>query len=368
MRVKTSSFIFFKTTKRFLFFFILFLFFFFLSFACAGKQRKPFLKEELKEAKEKKEEELKKGYFPMPNLLGKTLNEAQIICKDLNLKLKWEENLGRESHLIVWQMPSSGELVKEGWVVWIIGEESEIKVRASVTIPDSDTSNEKMVFEKVRKEKIREKKSSYVVCLDPGHQRKANLELEPIGPGSPVMKEKCRGGTKGVLTKKPESQVNLEIALKLKEVLEREKVKVVMTRTSDNVNLSNVQRAAIANKHRVQIFVRIHADGSLNSSQRGASTLYPARNKWTELFYQASFKAAKLVQSELVKSTGLKDNGLVARSDLSGFNWSRVPVILVEVGFLTNPEEDRLLNQPDFQRKIAQGIAQGILKFLSLGD
>jgi len=204
-----------------------------------------------------------------------------------------------------------------------------------------------------------------VIVLDPGHQKRANLDFEPIGPGSSQMKEKVRAGTRGVISGRPEYEITLEISLKLKALLEDDGIKVVMTRDKNDIDISNIERAKIANQAQAALFVRIHADGSEDSSMNGISTLYPARNQWTEGIYSESLRAARIIQAELIKITGRRDNGITARDDLTGFNWSKVPVVLVEAGFLSNPEEDRLLNKPEFQQKITQGIFNGIKKYLA---
>ncbi|MDI6799950.1 MAG: N-acetylmuramoyl-L-alanine amidase [Actinomycetota bacterium] len=203
-----------------------------------------------------------------------------------------------------------------------------------------------------------------IICIDPGHQAKANLSTEPIGPGSTQMKAKVTGGTSGVSSRIPEYQINLDVSMKLKELLERAGAKVVMTRAANNVNISNAERAELANKASVDISVRIHANGSSNFSASGISILYPAKNEWTGGFYAASKEAAQIVLDELIKSTGAKREGIVARGDITGFNWAKDPVILVEMGYLSNKGEDALLNTDDYQRKVAQGIFNGISEFL----
>lgn len=205
---------------------------------------------------------------------------------------------------------------------------------------------------------------SPIISIDPGHQKQANLDLEPIGPGSSRMKEKARGGARGIVSKIPEYKITLQISMRLKALLEKAGIRVVMTRETDDVNVSNIERARIANEAKANLFVRIHADGSESPLINGISTLYPSRNQWTEAIHSESLRAAQLIQQELIRNTGRKDNGIVARDDLTGFNWSKVPVVLVEVGFLSNPEEDELLNDSEFQQRIAQGIFNGIKRYL----
>jgi len=206
--------------------------------------------------------------------------------------------------------------------------------------------------------------SGFVVCIDPGHQAHSNSTPEPIGPGSSTTKPSVSGGATGVSTGIPEYEIALQIAMNLKQRLEAQGVKVVMTRTVNDVDIVNSKRAAIANKAKADLFIRIHADGSPDSSVVGISTLYPASNKWTKLFAGPSKSAAVTVQKAMIRSTGAVDRGAIKRSDLSGFNWATVPSVLVETGFLSNRVEDKLLASPHYQDKLAEGIAAGTMTYL----
>jgi N-acetylmuramoyl-L-alanine amidase len=203
------------------------------------------------------------------------------------------------------------------------------------------------------------------IVVDPGHDLRANLATEPIGPGSSKRKIKDGGGTRGRVTGVPEHRVTLAVSLLLKGELERRGYCVTMTRTtSSGTSMGNVARAEIANRARAALFVRIHADGNASSAQNGSSTLYPALHRgWTDDILPESQTAARLVQKELVRGLGSRDLGIVARSDITGFNWADVPAILPELGFLTNPREDRLLTSRPYQRKAAKALARGIARF-----
>jgi N-acetylmuramoyl-L-alanine amidase len=114
--------------------------------------------------------------------------------------------------------------------------------------------------------------------------------------------------------------------------------------------------------------IRIHADGSTNSSTHGLSTLFPAKRKgWTDDVLPASRRGAQIVQDAVLKTTGAKDLGLVKRSDLTGFNWSNVPTCLIETGFMTNPAERKKLRNPSYQAKIARGLAKAASEFTGFG-
>ena len=205
-----------------------------------------------------------------------------------------------------------------------------------------------------------------VVVLDPGHDLHANLATEPIGPGSSTRKILDGGGTSGVVTGIREADLNLAVALRVRTLLRRAGVRVVMTRTTtSHTSMGNIARAAIANRVHAALFLRIHADGSTDPRADGTHTLYPARQKgWTDDIYARSRRAARIIQAELVGALGFPDRGLQEHTDFTGFNWSGVPVILVEMGFMTNPTEDKLLATAAYRQRAAVGLCRGTLRYL----
>lgn len=195
-----------------------------------------------------------------------------------------------------------------------------------------------------------------LVCLDPGHGTLARVgaEREPIGPGSRTLKIKDPGGAPG------EAGVVLDIALRTRALLASRGLRVAMTRTRAGYAGGNVARAQYCKARGASLMLRIHADGSTDRSLRGVHTLYPAlRRGWTDDVYAKSKQAARLVQRAVVDSTSAPDLGLQRRSDLTGFNWADVPVVLVETGFLSNPREASLLHSPAYRARIARGLAAG---------
>jgi N-acetylmuramoyl-L-alanine amidase len=203
-----------------------------------------------------------------------------------------------------------------------------------------------------------------LICLDPGHGTPPAIgaQREPIGPGSHVLKIKDGGGAPG------EAAVALAIARKTRGLLEQRGYRVAMTRTGPTFrygNGGNIARAQFCNARHAALMVRIHADGSADTSRHGVSTLYPAWHRdWTDDIYGPSLRAARLVQRAVVGATGAADLGLVRRGDLTGFNWADVPVILVECGFMTNGAESRLLRTRAYQLKVARGLVAGAEAFL----
>jgi N-acetylmuramoyl-L-alanine amidase len=137
-----------------------------------------------------------------------------------------------------------------------------------------------------------------------------------------------------------------------------------MTRTGPTFRGGNIERAQFCNRRRAALMLRIHADGSADPSRRGASTLAPAlRRGWTDDVYAASRRAASAIQRGVVSATGARDLGVVERSDLTGFNWANVPVVLAETGFMSNPTESRLLRSSAYQWRVARGLVAGVAAF-----
>jgi N-acetylmuramoyl-L-alanine amidase len=210
---------------------------------------------------------------------------------------------------------------------------------------------------------ILEAVTAALICLDPGHGTPPAIgrQTEPIGPGSNVRKIKDGGGASG------EAEVALAIAKKTRTLLLRRGYRVAMTRTGQTFrygNGGNVARAQFCNRRHAKLMLRIHADGSTDTSRHGLSTLYPAWHRgWTDDIYTASLRAAKAIQRSSIAATGASDLGLVRRSDLTGFNWANVPAVLVETGFMTSPTERRALQSSAYQWKVARGFTVGVAAF-----
>ena len=200
-----------------------------------------------------------------------------------------------------------------------------------------------------------------MIAIDAGHQKKGNNEKEPIGPGASVTKPKVSSGTRGVFTKVPEYKLNLAIALKVKEELIDRGYDVYMIRETNDVNLSNRERAEMANESGADLFLRIHADSAENDSVRGTSTLYPSENNpYVAHLSEESYALSTAIVDEMCKLTEAKNRGAIARDDMSGINWCSIPVSIIEMGYMSNIKEDKLMQTEKYQNKMAQGICNGI--------
>jgi N-acetylmuramoyl-L-alanine amidase len=207
---------------------------------------------------------------------------------------------------------------------------------------------------------IAEALAAALICLDPGHGTPpaTGAQREPIGPGSRTLKIKDPGGAPG------EAPVALAVARRTRALLLARGYRVAMTRSGSTFRGGNIERARFCNVRGATLMLRIHADGSTDPSRRGVATLYPAlRRGWTDDVYGRSVRAARIVQREVVRATSARDLGLVRRSDLTGFNWADVPVVLVETGFMSNPREGALLRSAAYQQRVARGLAGGVAAF-----
>ncbi|HEY5575840.1 MAG TPA: N-acetylmuramoyl-L-alanine amidase [Clostridiaceae bacterium] len=199
------------------------------------------------------------------------------------------------------------------------------------------------------------------IVIDPGHASALTWKTEPIAPGSGVMKTMESGGATGAFTGTPEYLINMNVAKKLKPLLEAKGYRVVMTKTENSETLGNIARANIGNDQNAAMVIRIHCDFADGSSVNGASMLVPAKvNAGTAAIADISGQYGKTILDTLVSDVGMKNNGVVTRSDITGFNWTKVPVVLVEMGFLSNQAEDKLLSSDSYQSQLAAALARGI--------
>ena len=201
----------------------------------------------------------------------------------------------------------------------------------------------------------------HIVCIDPGHQLRGDNTKEPNGPGSTVMKARVTGGTTGTTTGVPEYMLTLQIGLALQTELQNRGYTVYMTRTTHDVNISNVERAQFANNMGAEICVRLHADGANSSSANGASTLSPSSNNpYVSALATQSYTLSSQVLSAYCNATGMKNRGVSLNDTMTGINWCQMPVTILEMGFMTNPTDDRNMQDPAYQAAMVQGIANGI--------
>ena len=203
-----------------------------------------------------------------------------------------------------------------------------------------------------------------LVVIDPGHQGKQNLDKEPVGPGSSEMKTKVTSGTAGQWTGLAEYELNLIVSMKLRDALLDEGYNVIMIRETHDVDISNAERAMIANNAKADAFIRVHVNSWTDSSYKGILTVSPtSSNPYCSEIYKDSRLLSDLVVNAMSEATGGKNRGVMEADNMSGINWCEVPVTIVEMGFMSNEEEDRLMATEDYQDKLVDGMVMGINRY-----
>lgn len=220
---------------------------------------------------------------------------------------------------------------------------------------------------KIDRSKIDEKGTctleGLTICIDPGHGKLTEKvkKTEPVAPGSEIMKAATASGTVGTVTKITEENLNLSVSLKLRKALAEKGAKIVMVRENNVCNMTNIERTKFWNSSGADLTIRIHANGSIDKNVAGVLMMVPGSKyiKDKDLLEKSAL-AGKHITEAVLKNTKAESRGTVESTDLTGFNWSQIPVVLLEMGFMTNPDEDRLLNTDNYQNKIVSGIVEGI--------
>lgn len=230
---------------------------------------------------------------------------------------------------------------------------------------ESDTNNKntnkKAENNIIKNNTDKNKFKDITIVIDPGHSSKSSNEKEPASPGSKEKKLKDTVGSTGVNSNIPEYEITHEVSFKLKKILEEEGYNVILTKNNINEQLSNIERADIGNKHNANLLIRIHCDSFSSKSANGASMLVPKTKGYvTTNIANQSYSYGEKIINAYTETTGIYNRGVVLRDDLTGFNWSKVPVVLLELGFISNPKEESYLSNSKNYNQIAEGIAKGI--------
>ena len=295
----------------------------------------------------------------VPDLVGKILGEAIETSRHSGLSPRVEGWAFSDKHsdgVVLAQRPRRRQVVAKGSEISLTISKGPRPESANLSPPGS-TGQENPGSATARSV------AGKTVCIDPGHQALASQgEWADPGMGKRIPPDNSEVGS---VTGNLEYLLTMDIAEKLRNLLEKDGINVIMTRESGGVDLTNVMRAEIANNRDADLLVSVHLGYSRDAGARGTTTLYPADTQWTAAFYEKSKTAALYMQADTVKSCGTTDLGAKARDDLPLFNWSRVPVAEVLVAYLSNAEEDKLLATDEFRWKAAWGIRNGIIKYLS---
>lgn len=210
----------------------------------------------------------------------------------------------------------------------------------------------------------------FTVVIDPGHQG-SWIDMsaqEPMAPGSSETKAKATTGTQGAFSGVPEYEVNLQVSLALQKELSARGYRVVMTRTDNDTAISNKERAELATSQGADITVRIHANGDGSSQATGALTMAPtSANPYLEQsVIEKSNTLASCIINHYCASTGLGNLGVISADNMTGTNWSTVPVAILEMGFMSNQNDDLYITNTANHETMAKSIADGIDEYFSI--
>lgn len=249
-------------------------------------------------------------------------------------------------------------------VLWAAKNGVTRGVSATAFSPNRICTRAQIVTMLLRMDKILPEKR--LVVIDPGHQRRGNYDKEPIGPGATQTKAKVSSGTYGPTSKLNEYELNLTVSLQLREALERRGYWVMMTRETHDVDISNKERAEFANNVGADAAIRIHANGSDNTAKHGAMTINMTKTSpYNPGLYTKSRALSQSLVNHLCQATGAKNNGVWDTDTMTGINWSLVPVTIVEMGYMSNPTEDRNMATASYQAKIVKGICDGVDEYFA---
>ena len=260
--------------------------------------------------------------------------------------------------------PGSNVLAAGGGTKQLIGIGSG---SASATEPDKTRADEdasKISGDTEKStESVTEKQNGWKVAIDPGHQGSwVDMSAqEPSAPGSSETKAKATTGTTGKFSGLNEYELNLQVSLLLRDELEDRGYEVVMTREDHDTAISNKERAELAAAEGADILVRIHANGSEDTSVNGALAMVPSQsNPYVGYMYEECYELGEDILKAYCESTGIADDGVQYYDNMSGINWSTIPVTILEMGFMSNQNDDLLMADENFQPVMAEGIANGI--------
>ena len=210
--------------------------------------------------------------------------------------------------------------------------------------------------------------SGVTVCVDPGHQGVAIGLKEPMGPGLSGTHHTTNGQAQGTVTRRMESVVVLEIGLKLRNALLEEGADVVMTREDQNTAVSNVRRAEIAAEGNADLFIRLHCDSVGNKNKRGIHVFIPLSSTYAkEVADTKTYRTyGDALFNAISEATGVTKGGVTQNNSYVANNWAKMPAFLVELGYMSNKDDDVMLSTEEYQTKVIQGMVNGLVEVARL--
>ena len=302
-----------------------------------------------------------------PDLCRIHVKKASVsfVKKSQTLKLQTGTEKGGSKNLSVMV---NGKRIRASELTWRVGNKkiASLKNGTMTAKKEGKTTVYATIYDTTAKCSITVLDKRKLIVLDPGHQEHQNTAKEPLAPGSNELKMKVTSGTAGTYSGS-EYQLNLTVSKKLKKVLQKKNYRVLMTRTTNQVNISNKERAEIANEANADAFIRIHANSSTSSSASGILTICPTKSSpYCQSIYKKSRRLSDSILEHMQQKTGASQGRIWETDTMTGINWSRVPVTIVELGYQSNPTEDRLLATDAYQNKLVLGMAAGLDEYFHI--
>ncbi len=206
------------------------------------------------------------------------------------------------------------------------------------------------------------------IVVDAGHQAKSNLEKEPNAPGLAPTANKNSIGATGQFSGQLEKDLNLAVSLNLRNELVKRGYNVAMTRETDAVDYTIVERAESANalkeKYEKVFVIRIHANSFSNPSAKGALAAFQSSTSpYCKDTYAETAAFAESILKSFCAATGISRRSNIENDKYTTINWSQVPSFFLEMGFLSNEGDDRLMATDEFRKTAAVAIANGVDKY-----
>lgn len=202
------------------------------------------------------------------------------------------------------------------------------------------------------------------VCIDPGHQRKTEVETVPLGPNFSKKSTTTVGMAQGVVTARREAIVVLEVGLILRNMLLQEGANVVMTREVQDTFVGMLERADIPNEAGADFVLRLHCNSRNDANVQGIQVFCPYQSSYAlEVADEDTYREMGFTLLHAMQKTTGQDKGTCKLNNTYvSNNWSKMPSFLVEMGYMSNREEDLLMANSEYQQLLAQGMVEGIVE------
>ena len=196
--------------------------------------------------------------------------------------------------------------------------------------------------------------TNLTVVIDPGHQETTDSEQELYASWLSATKPRCTSGATGIVTGINEYELTLDYSLIIADYLEQCGANVILTRDTNDVNISNQERAAIANSNSADVFLRIHADAAGDSMASGVRVYTPDSGSYTDTSPEYAEQLAELVAN----AEGLEVNAVRATSLYTGLNYANtLRSFQISLGFLSNSDDEAVLTNEANIAAVAEAIS-----------